>query len=55
MTIDTIEQDTKTLIEAIYQYERVKKDKKSSEKAKSYVLQILDKIQAELEEEKSNV
>jgi len=52
MSLDTIEQDTKTLIEAIYQYERVKKNKKQRVKAKEYILQILEKIKAEVEDAK---
>ncbi|MFH1455921.1 MAG: hypothetical protein ABIF40_03150 [archaeon] len=52
MSLDTIEQDTKTLIEAIYQYDSVKKNTKQEAKAKEYILQILEKIKAEVEDAK---
>ena len=55
MTLDLIKQNAKSLIEAIYTYDRLtlqNGDKKEIEKARSYIRSVLESIKKTAEEER---
>lgn len=56
MTIEAIEQASKTIVESAYEYETAlkKKDKKKSEQTKNYILKICKNIKKLVEEERKN-
>ncbi|MBU4501810.1 MAG: hypothetical protein KKA79_04405 [Nanoarchaeota archaeon] len=56
MTIEAIEQAAKTIVESAYEYETAlqKKDKKTSDEKKKYILQICNNLKKLVKEEKKN-
>lgn len=56
MTLESIEQNTKSLIEAIYEIERLKQektDKKKLEESKNYLSSLIKNIRKKISEERS--
>ena len=56
MTVEAIEQASKTIVESAYEYETAlrKKDRKKAEQTKKYIIKICDNIKKLIEEERKN-
>lgn len=57
MSLEAIEQATKTVIESMYEYETAlqKKDKRKTKQTQDYILKICDNIKRLVREERKNV
>lgn len=57
MSLEAIEQATKTVIESMYEYETAlqKKDKRKTKQTQDYILKICDNIRRLVREERKNV